>query len=80
MNIIERKTVDALTPTSVSILTRRVIVIDNQEQQVGDNHRCAYVNSTSSRTELINNEPEDVINSVLAIWGDTPTVSDEEEE
>ncbi len=75
MDIKESKTVDMLTKDSVSILTRKTVILDGIETQVGDNHRCSYVNSEQGRQELIQTEPENVVNSVLAIWGDKPTVS-----
>ncbi len=74
MDIKESKTVDMLTTDSVSILTRKFINLDEVETQVGDNHRCSYVNSKQGRQELIQAEPENVVNAVLAIWGVEPTV------
>ena len=73
MEIKERKTVDMLTSESVSILTQKFIDVDGVETQVGQNHRCAYVNSEVGRKYLKENEPIEVVNSVLALWGDTPT-------
>lgn len=78
MEIKEEKTVDMLTSNSVSILTQKFIEIDGLKTQVGENHRCAYSNSITGRQELQNSEPEDVVASVFAIWGDTPTVIVEE--
>lgn len=68
------KTVDMLTRNSVSILTQNFIYINGVKTQVGKTHRCAYANSEQDRQELIQNQPEDVVNSVLAIWGDEPTI------
>ena len=76
MEIKEKKTVDMLTSESVSVLTQKFINVDGVQTQVGQNHRCAYVNSESGRNELQENEPEEIVNSVMAIWGDTPTVSE----
>lgn len=74
MEIKEEKTVDMLTPQSVSILTQKFIDLDGEKTQVGNDHRCAYVNSESGRQSLQESEPENVVSSVLAIWGDMPTV------
>lgn len=74
MDIIEKKIIDMLTVNSVSIATDKFIVLDGQEQQVGDRHRIAYENSESGRDKIRKEQPEDVVNAVLAIWGDTPTV------
>lgn len=79
MDIITKKTIDMLTPESVSILTQQYINMDAKEVQVGDNHRCAYVNSTSGRQCLTATEPEEIINAVMAIWGDSPTIIEKEE-
>ena len=76
MEIKEKKTVDMLTTDSVSILTQKFIDIDGVETQVGENHRCAYANSVTGRQDLQKQEPQDVVNSVFAIWGDVPTINE----
>ena len=73
MDIIKKKTIDMLTPESVSILTQQYIYMDGKEVQVGDNHRCAYVNSLSGRSNIAA-EPGEIVNAVMAIWGDTPII------
>ena len=80
MDIKEKKTVDMLTTDSVSILTQKFIYVDGVETQVGENHRCSYVNSKTGRNTLQKQEPRDVVNSVFAIWGDVPTINEEGEE
>lgn len=70
MNIEERKTVDMLTKTSVSILTQKFITIDGVPTQIGENHRSGYVNSEDGRRRLLAEEPEDVVNAILSFWGD----------
>lgn len=79
MEIKEKKTVDMLTADSVSILTQNYIEFNGVQTQVGQNHRCAYVNSETGRNNLQNAEPEEVVNAVFAIWGDTPTISESKE-
>lgn len=76
MDIKEKKTVDMLTQDSVSILTQKFIEVDGEFQQVGKNHRKAYVNSEMGRNAIQSEQPSDVVASVLAIWGDVPTVID----
>lgn len=80
MDIKEKKTVDMLTIYSVSILTQKFVDIDGKEMQVGENHRRAYVNSETGRNELQGSEPEEVVNAVMAIWGDAPTIKEHEAE
>ena len=80
MEIKEEKTVDMLTIQSVSILTQKFIEINGVRSQIGDGHRCAYVNSETGRSDLQGTEPEEIVNAVFAIWGESPTVVDELEE
>ena len=79
MNIKERKIIDMLTIYSVSIETDKFIELDGEEQQVGERHRIAYENSASSREKIQNEQPDFVVNSVFAIWGNEPTVESPEE-
>ena len=79
MEIQEKKTVDMLTSESVSVLTQKFINVDGVQTQVGQNHRCAYVNSESGRKSIVESEPEEIVTSVMPIWGDTPTISEPEE-
>lgn len=71
--------IDMLTVNSVSILTQKFMEIAGVKPQVGENHRCAYVNSVSGRKLLEEKEPAHVIAAVMSIWGDTPSVTDQEE-
>ena len=73
----QKKSVDMLTKDSVSIETTQTAVIDGTEYTLGLPHRCAYVNSLQGRALLAEQEPEDVVAAVLAMWGDTPTVEEE---
>ena len=77
MEIKEKKTVDMLKKDSVSILTQKFIYVDGVETQVGENHRCAYSNSATGRKDLQKQEPQDVVKSVFAIWGNVPTINEE---
>lgn len=76
MELTTIKTVDMLTKDSVSVITRQMLNMNGVQQQVGEIHRCGYVNSTSGRNELQTQEPADVTNAVLAMWGPTPTIQD----
>ena len=80
MNISETKTVDMLTVDGVSVLTQKFIEIDGVNHQIGTNHRCAYQNSEQGRIKLINEQSSPVINAVLAMWGDVPTVVEKEDD
>lgn len=74
MEIKEEKIVDMLTNDSVSIITKKFIDVDGIKTQVGENHRCAYVNSESGRIKIQKEQPKEVVNSVFAIWGNAPTI------
>ena len=71
----EKKTVDMLTPDSVSVLTQKIAAIDGAIYTLG-NHRRAYVNSARGREEIVTEQPGDVVAAVMAIWGDTVTVTE----
>ena len=73
-----KKIVDRLTEDGVSILTQKFVEDDGQMLQVGENHRRAYTNSITGRAEITENEPEDVVNTVMTMWGDTPTIDEAE--
>lgn len=69
----EKITIDMLTENSVSILKQRFINDSGNLVQVGENHRKAYINSISGRLELAE-LPQNVQDSILAIWGNAPTI------
>ncbi len=80
MDVIQKATVDMLTNTSVSILTQKFVKVDGKEIQLGANHRKAYVNTEEGRQALMSEQEEATVQAVFAIWGDAPTVSNEEQE
>lgn len=77
--MILEKTIDMLTKDSVSILTEKFIEEDGISYKVGENHRCAYVNSSEGRKDIAENEPSDVSKTVLSYWGDEPTMFEHKE-
>lgn len=76
MEVLTKVTIDMLTSESVSILTQKYVTIEGVDTQVGENHRKAYVNSKSGRAGLQGEQTSDVVNAVLAIWGNAPTVTE----
>lgn len=74
MEIIEKKIIDMLTQDSVSIATDKFIELDGIEQKVGERHRIAYDNSEYGRKKIKEEQPQEVVNAVFAIWGDKATV------
>lgn len=43
-------------------------------------HRIGYVNSPSGRAALAAEQPSEIVDEVMAVWGDTPTVPDDRPE
>lgn len=71
-------TLDLLTQNGVSVLTKTFADINGIKTQVGNNIRRAYGNSPIGRDLLRADIPEIYYNAVLAVWGDTPTLTDPE--
>lgn len=69
-------TLDALTEASVSIKTQKTIVQDGVTYEIGQPHRCAYMNSTWGRQQLAADVPEPYLSAIMAVWGNTPTVQE----
>ena len=75
---IEKITLDNLNENSVSVLTQQFAEINGETVQVGENHRRAYMNSKYGRIELEDKLQEPYLSSVLAVWGEEPTIVDDE--
>ena len=71
--ITEKITLDMLTKDSVSILKQQ---FDDEENQVGLNVRCAYMNTAKSREKLKQDLPPEKWDELIAVWGDEPTIED----
>lgn len=63
-------TLDMLDKDSVSILTQHY---DENNNQVGSNVRCAYMNTAEQREQLKSELPEDKWKELISVWGDVPT-------
>ena len=74
----EKITLDCLNENSVSVLTQQFAEINDETVQVGEDHRTAYMNSVYGRIELEAKLAEPYLSSVLAVWGDEPTVVEDE--
>lgn len=79
MEIQTKITLDNLTENSVSVLTQQFVEINGESVQVGENHRAAFMNTTYGRIELAVKLPEPYLSSVMAVWGENPTVEQEAE-
>lgn len=67
-------TIDALTKGSVSVKVQKTIVQDGIAYEIGEPHRCAYVNSAYGRAQLAKEVPEPYLSAVMAVWGNDPTI------
>lgn len=70
----EKITLDNLNENSVSVLTQQFASLNGQTVQVGENNRTAFVNSEYGRIELKAKLSEPYLSSVMAVWGENPTV------
>ena len=80
IDVVERKSLDMLNLNSVSVVTQNFAILNGVETQIGNNHRIAYRNSPKGRALLQASEPEEYVNSIFSIWGNTPTLEDDIEE
>lgn len=63
-----KMTVDMLTTDSVSILRQEMAQINGVWTQIGENSRCAYLNTEQGRQQLIEQVEEPYRSAVLAVW------------
>lgn len=63
-----KMTVDMLTADSVSILRQEMAQINDVWTQIGENSRCAYLNTEQGRQQLIEQVEEPYRSAVLAVW------------
>jgi hypothetical protein len=75
-SVIERLTLDMLTPTSVSVKKQQYVEVDGTEYPIGEPWRRAYVNSPSGRQQVQDEVSEPYRSAIFAVWGDEPTVAD----
>ena len=65
----QKKIVTMLTEQCAGILT-----VTTSEEGLTSNHRCTYFNNDMDRALLLNTEPHDIIQEVISVWGDVPTL------
>lgn len=72
-------TVDMLTKDSVSIKTQKYYIDGENRETIGLPHRRGYINNATDR-ETILELGEPYISSIFAIWGNEPTIIEDEME
>jgi hypothetical protein len=75
--MIEKYTLDNLNKNSVSVKKQQIETVNNVEYPIGQPWRRAYVNSTQGRIQVEAEVPAPYKTAILAVWGDTPTVTEE---
>ncbi|GIP18376.1 hypothetical protein J40TS1_40180 [Paenibacillus montaniterrae] len=78
--MITRYTVDMLNESGVSVKTQKVIEVDGVEHLLGEPHRKAYLNSVAGRAEVQAELPIAQQNAIFAVWGDSPTITEQSPE
>ena len=73
----EKIYLDMLTQDSVSIKKQNVTVIEGKEYSIGEPWRRAYTNSIGGRSAIETEVAEPYKTAISAIWGDTPTVTED---
>ena len=73
-----RNTLDYITDKGCSVKTEKYIVDGGNEYMFGEHERVAYINSISGRADLERDYPDYYNALVMTVWGDTPTVIEEE--
>lgn len=74
----EKYTLDMLTQDSVSVKIQKYVEVEGMEYPIGEPWRRAYVNSEAGRAQVEAELPEAQKSAIFAVWGDTPTVVEEE--
>ena len=76
MEIKETKIIEMLTRDTCNILTEKSITVDGKEHIIDEHVRQAYCNNPTGRTLIQEENPEDIVNTVFTMWGDTATLED----
>ena len=70
-------TLEQLTADSVNVLIVSSAKVNGKMYELERTRMC-YGNSPIGREQIVNDLPEQYANAVLAVWGETPTLSDPE--
>ena len=75
----EKITLDMLTQDSVSLKKQQYTIVDGKEYPIGEPWRRAYINSVQGGAQVQAEVPEPYLSAIMAIWGTTPTVTEQSE-
>lgn len=69
----EEKIIESLVKDGVTIVTKKYAEIEGESYLIEqDSH--TYGNWKEDRANLARDEPEDIANTILSYWGDSPTL------
>lgn len=74
--MVEKITLDMLTQDSVSLKKQQYATVDGKEYPIGEPWRRAYINSPQGRTQVQSEVTEPYLSAIMAVWGETPTVTE----
>jgi hypothetical protein len=74
--MIEKIILDMLTQDGVSLKKQQYATVDGKEYPIGEPWRRAYINSVQGRAQVQAEVPEPYLSAIMAVWGDTPTVTE----
>ena len=75
--MIEKYTLDALTQDAVSVKKQTYIDYMGEQYPTGEPWRKSYINSTQGRQQVVDELPVAQVNAIMAVWGDSPTITEE---
>ena len=74
--MMEKITLDMLNVDSVSLKKQQYTTVDGKEYPIGEPWRRAYINSAQGRAQVQAEVPEPYLSAIMAVWGETPTVTE----
>ncbi|HUM45126.1 MAG TPA: hypothetical protein PKI14_19440 [Fervidobacterium sp.] len=77
--MIEKIALDMLTKDSVSLKKQNYGVVEGVEYPIGEPWRRAYINSVQGRAQVQAEVPEPYLSAIMAVWGNSPTVTEQTE-
>lgn len=72
----EEKTILEITQDSVSVKKQNYTTLGGNKYAIGKLSSQGYYNSTKGRTEVQAEVTEPYLSAIMAVWGDTPTVTE----
>lgn len=65
---------------NASIMTQEYVIINGVEYYSDDIDIKQYHNSKEDRRRLMEEQPEEIVNGILAVWGEEPTIIEPRDE